>query len=105
MKRPIKFRGRTLDGRIVFGDFVHYVPMSSFPGIVNEDGFVTEVDPDSVAQFLGYDINGLEVYEGDTLRTLRKVFSASFQDSPLFLEHCILKETYHEKEIPAPVED
>lgn len=26
------------------------------------------VDPDSVAQFIGYDADGAEVYEGDTVR-------------------------------------
>ena len=67
--RQIKFRGRRLDnGQFVYGDFVHYVPQSSFPGIVDEDGFVHEVAPESVAQLVGRDVNGKEVYEGDKSR-------------------------------------
>lgn len=65
--RQIKFRGRKFDGTIVYGDFVHTVPMSSFPGVVDFEGFVHEVDPESVAQFVGHDKNGREVYEGDTV--------------------------------------
>ena len=64
--RQIKFRGRRLDnGEYVYGDFVHYVPQSSFPGIVDEDGFVHEVKSESVAQLIGRDVKGKEVYEGD----------------------------------------
>lgn len=65
--RQIKFRGRKFDGTIVYGDFVHTVPMSSFPGVVDFEGFVHEVEPDSVAQFIGHDANGNEIYEGDTV--------------------------------------
>ena len=67
--REIKFRGVDLNtGDFVFGDFVHCVPMSSFPGIVDTDGFVHEVYPESVAQFIGYlKENGNQVYEGDVI--------------------------------------
>lgn len=65
---PIKFRGKSTEtGKYVYGDFVHYVPLSTFPGIVDEDGFVHEVYPNSVAQLVGYDADGREVYEGDEL--------------------------------------
>lgn len=64
--RPIKFRGRDINtDEYRYGDFVRYVPMSSFPGIVSEDGFVCEVAPDTIAQLVGYDKDGKEVYEGD----------------------------------------
>lgn len=66
--RPIKFRGRDIDsGKSVCGDFVHVVPMSSFPGIIDCDGIVHDVAPDTIAQLVGYDSNGSEVYEGDTV--------------------------------------
>lgn len=64
----IKFRGKRLDnGEYVYGDFLHSVPMSSFTGIIDEDGFVHEIKPDSQKQLVGYDSNGVEVYEDDTL--------------------------------------
>ena len=67
--REIKFRGRDLDtGKFVYGDFVHCVPMSSFPGIVDDDGSVHEVYFDSVAQLIGKDGNGDEIYDGDFLQ-------------------------------------
>lgn len=72
--RQIKFRGRVLDsnkidgGKIVCGmlsictlkDKTHWIyPL--------DGGWGFEVDPDSVAQLIGYDSNGAEVYEGDKL--------------------------------------
>lgn len=58
MNRPIKFRGRVINtGEFVFGDLAH-----TEVGILI-DG--REVDPESIAQFVGHDKNGAEVYEGD----------------------------------------
>ena len=60
MTRPIKFRGRDINtGKFVCGDVAH-----TEVGILI-DG--REVDPDSVAQLVGYDCDGNEVYEGDLL--------------------------------------
>ena len=64
----IKFRGRGLkDKKLYYGSYVQTMPQSSFPAILDNDGFYNEVDPESVAQFVGYDCNGDEVYEGDIL--------------------------------------
>ena len=64
----IKFRGKKRkDGKFIYGSYVHITPMSSFPSIIDNEGFYEEVDPDSVAQFVGYDADGKEVYEGDKL--------------------------------------
>ena len=64
----IKFRGRGLkDKKLYYGSYVQTMPQSSFPAILDNDGFYNEVDPASVAQFVGYDCNGDEVYEGDKL--------------------------------------
>ena len=61
MNRPIKFRGKRVDnGEFVFGDIAH-----TEVGILMDGGF--EVVPDSVAQLVGYDANGREVYEDDVL--------------------------------------
>ena len=76
MKRPIKFRGRVPDsdkldgGRIVYGSLVDYG---------EDDGLYRywihpiggggrnyfPVNENSIAQFVGYDKTGNEVYEGD----------------------------------------
>ena len=62
----IKFRGRGLkDKKLYYGSYVHTMPQSSFPAIIDNGGFYNEVDPESVAQFVGYDADGKEVYEGD----------------------------------------
>ena len=78
MKRPIKFRGRVPDtdkldgGRIVYGSLVDYG---------EDDGLYRywihpiggggrnyfPVNEDSIAQLVGYDCDGREVYEGDFL--------------------------------------
>jgi len=63
--RPIKFRGRYLSGEAtVYGDLIH-TKHGVF--IATAPGGCIEVDPDSVAQLVGYDKNGKEVYEGDTV--------------------------------------
>ena len=61
--RPIKFRGRDLAGKMRFG---HYAITSGRPYIIEEHVWC-EVYPESVAQLVGYDADGREVYEGDEL--------------------------------------
>lgn len=68
MNRPIKFRGRNIDtGEVISGD-LRIIGIR--PHIFKEaqcyyDEELIEVEPDSVAQLVGYDANGREVYEGD----------------------------------------
>ncbi len=61
--RPIKFRGRDLTGEMRFG---HYVTDGGHPYII-EDHAWREVEPESVAQLVGYDCDDNEVYDDDTL--------------------------------------
>lgn len=67
--RPIKFRGRDIyTGKIVYAELgeVSAEIRPDYLTVINDDGIFT-VDHDSIAQFVGYDANGREVYEGDTL--------------------------------------
>lgn len=62
--RTVKFRGIGIDGKTYYGDLYH---TRHEVGIhVIGDG-VFEVKPETVAQLVGYDSNGAEIYEGDTL--------------------------------------
>ena len=66
MKRPIKFRGLGIDGETYFyGDLYQRRKEVGIHRL--EDGGIFEVKPETVAQFVGYDKNGGEVYEGDIL--------------------------------------
>lgn len=64
-KRLIKFRGKDIESNeYVYGFFIRCV---DDPVIVSVKGLKT-VYPDSVAQFVGYDMNKKEVYEGDKFK-------------------------------------
>lgn len=72
MNRPIKFRGRDLEtGEYVFGEFGQGAtsgePMIYFYDYDAQQWVGAAVEPESVAQLVGYDTDGKEVYEGDTL--------------------------------------
>ena len=95
MNRPIKFRGRDVcTGEYAYGDLIQ----SPYNGkIVFElrephkrhiTGFdYHTVAPDTVAQLVGYDANGNEVYEGDTV--LRYDSKEEFDEAP---ENGVLRE-------------
>lgn len=58
--RPIKFRGKRVNnGEFIYGQLTHVHPKFYVGG--------REVKPESVAQLVGYDCDGREVYEGDIL--------------------------------------
>lgn len=57
----IKFRGKTTDGKILFGDVKNFA----------NEIYMFDAEADvwrevkKVAQFVGFDANGKEIYEGD----------------------------------------
>ncbi len=72
--RPIKFRGQVIkDGRFVYGDLFQFKSKTAICTDVvsflyeKKHSALVEVTPESVAQFVGYDADNAEVYEGDVL--------------------------------------
>lgn len=81
--REIKFRGRTPQGRLVFGDLAHQ----------NDSIYIDrfKVIPSSLAQFGGVDSEGNEIYEGDTVIAHDKEYTVQLVPKyGLFydLKHC-----------------
>lgn len=72
MKREIKFRGRDINGRFVFGLLTKKKIRSSGEiryAIATGNctaGETIPVNADSIAQLVGVDKDGREIYEGDT---------------------------------------
>ena len=62
----IKFRGKAKNGKLIVGDLTH----------LNGKTYINDicVDPYSIQQFGGYDENGDEVFEGDTVISYGKEY-------------------------------
>ena len=70
--REIKFRGiDALTGKYVYGYYNSFLGNEDLPMIAIKAGGVA-VMPDSVAQLIGVDVNGKEVYEGDMVVRIRE---------------------------------
>lgn len=76
-KIPIKFRGKpTLSSEYIYGDYVTRqdgccaIRFKENENLFNMHEYEVAVKPETVAQLVGYDAEGKEIYEGD------KVFDA-----------------------------
>jgi len=84
MNRPIKFRGRVINRKAAVGNEAEIGDLVTGSLIIYEEEPARRrcwikrqeknhvhidypVDEDSIAQLVGYDANGNEVYEGDTI--------------------------------------
>lgn len=69
--RPIKFRGQQpVTGKIVYGDLLHldgdlWIKRCEDSLAAERERDYFGVMPESVAQLIGYDADGKEIYEGD----------------------------------------
>lgn len=103
--RPIKFRGRVPEGyhhyggQVVYGSLVIYPEnapwIQGYPNwiVPIDDRRSYPVDADSIAQFVGLDSAGNEVYEGDILvDELEQEYTAEIYDRPEKIHALKLKE-------------
>ena len=67
--KKIKFRGITEDGKHIFSNSIEFEKIGGLsdyqPYLRNDTGDWVRCYPESIAQFVGYDADGKEVYEGD----------------------------------------
>lgn len=62
--REIKFRGTDNNGIVIYGNYHQY---SRSECAIGDGKRLAFIKPESVAQLVGHDKHGKEVYEGDTL--------------------------------------
>ena len=90
----IKFRGVTTDGTTVYGDLIRKKGLRAKEiwQIVSNSAYFY-VKPESVAQLVGYDSKGKEIYTGDTLIFDDKEYTVPQYEPPRFYS---LSEVKHE---------
>ena len=72
---PIKFRGKDEDGKYIYGDYVTRqdgcaIRFKEKKTLIKIYVYEVTVKPETVAQLVGYDADGKEVYTGDRLLSL-----------------------------------
>lgn len=104
----IKFRGRRPGGELIYGS---YVKGEKYSYIIDTEHGQCIVEPESVAQLVGYDKNGDEVYEGDVVefdiedpqdhtKTLHYEYTAHMKGFATAANGCYIScEMFKEKEL------
>lgn len=110
MNRPIKFRGRVINRKAAVGNEAEIGDLVTGSLIIYEEEPARRrcwikrqekkhvhidypVDEDSIAQLVGYDKDGREVYEGDVLiDELEQEYTAEIYDRPEKIHALKLKE-------------
>ena len=86
--RQIKFRGETFGGKSIYGDLGHH----GRDLVITNSRSTCYVKPESVAQLVGWDGHGEEIYEGDVLLDdYEQEHVAEIYDRPNFLRRRVLK--------------
>lgn len=91
--RPIKFRGRTEHGEFVYAELGEIMKTPDPECLTFIPCEAYYVNKNSIAQLVGYDCDGHEVYEGDTIVSEYSGESiVQYGDNPEFVAVRKLKE-------------
>ena len=67
MELPIKFRGVTREGNYIYGGYYEYYGISYIVEYTDDHSCPKFVSANDIAQLIGYDKNGREIYKGDAV--------------------------------------
>ena len=81
--KKIKFRAKTFRDELVYGDLYHDNDCLMIRNDDGKDYLDYYIRPSSIAQFVGYDKNGKEIYSDDKVIDLVNGDEIFFKDMPI----------------------